>query len=115
MQLRVEIYPPAQSCWHEIQGYQHKDVNLHMRASYYEALSKNNIYPPWTIAFHPPSNLILNQCQVETILTLQKTQAKEMLTTLSTLNTNEANECKRPTTNNQMHQNSVLMRPLMPL
>ena len=37
---------------------------------------------------------MLNQCQIETILTLRKTQAKEMLTTLSTVSTYEANECK---------------------
>ena len=30
--------------------------------AYYEALSKNNVYPPWTIAFQLPPNLMLNQC-----------------------------------------------------
>ena len=45
-QVREEIYPPAQSCWCEIRGYLHKEMNLHVKASYYEELSKNNIYPP---------------------------------------------------------------------
>ena len=92
--VRVEIYSPAQFCWHEIRGYLHKAMNLHIKASYYEPLSKNNIYPPWTIAFQPAPNLMLNQCQIETILTLRKTQAKEMLTTLSMMSTHEPNECK---------------------
>ena len=93
-QVRVEIYPPAQYCWCEIRGYSHKKMHLHIKASYYEALSKNNIYPPWTIVLQPPPNLMLNQHQVETILTLRRTQAKEMLTTLSTMSTNKANRCK---------------------
>ena len=91
IEVRVEIYPPAQSCWQEIRGYLHKKMNLLIKASYYEVLSKNNIYPPWTIAFQPPPNLMLNQCQVKTILTLRRTQAKEMLTTLFTMSTHEAN------------------------
>ena len=37
---------------------------------------------------------MLNQCQIKTILTPRKTQAKEMLTTLSTMCTHEADECK---------------------
>ena len=37
--------------------------------------------------------LMLNQHQVETNLTLRKSQAKEMLITLSTMSSNEANEC----------------------
>ena len=78
MQVRVDIYPPAQSCWCEIEGYLHKEVNLHIKASYYEALSKNNIFAPWTVALQPPPNLIENQHQVKTILTLRRTQAKEM-------------------------------------
>ena len=69
-------------------------MNLHIKTSYFEPLSKNNIYPPWTIAFQPPPTLMLNQCQIETILTLRKTQAKEMLTTLSMISTHEPNECK---------------------
>ena len=85
-QVRVEIYPLAQSYWHEIQGYLHKEMNLCIKASYYEALSKNNIYPPWSIAFQPTPNLML-----------RRTQPKEMLTTLSTMNTYEANECKNRT------------------
>ena len=27
-QVRVEIYPPAQSCWQEIRGYLQKELNL---------------------------------------------------------------------------------------
>ena len=93
MQVRVEIYPPTQSCWHKIKGYLHKEMNLCTKSSYYEALSKN-IYPPWSIAFQPPPNLMPNQCQVKIILTLRRTQTKEMLTAFSTMSTNEANECK---------------------
>ena len=93
-QIRVEIYPPAQSCWCEIRDYLHKEMNLCIKASHYEAFSKNNIYPPWTIVFQPPPNLMLNQHQIETILTLRRIQAKEMVTTLSTMSTHEANECK---------------------
>ena len=51
-QVRLEIYPPAQSCWREIRGFLHKEMNLRIKSSFYEALSKNEIYPPWTIAFH---------------------------------------------------------------
>ena len=92
--IRVDIYLPAQSCWWEIRGYLHKEMNLHIKASYYEALCKNSIFLPWTIAFQPPLNLMSNQCQIDTIIAPSKTQAQEMLTTLSTMSTQEANECK---------------------
>ena len=45
-QVRVDIYPPGQSCWHEIRGFLHKEMNLWIKAAYYEALNKNEIYPP---------------------------------------------------------------------
>ena len=35
-----------------------------------------------------------NQHQIDTVITLRRTQAKEMLTTLSTMSTQEGNECK---------------------
>ena len=52
-QVRVEIYPPAQSCW-KIRGYLHKEMNLYIKSSYYEALCKNDIFPPSTITFQTP-------------------------------------------------------------
>ena len=42
-------------------------------------------YTPWTIAFQPPPNLISNSWQADTIVNLRKTQAKEMLSTLSAM------------------------------
>ena len=53
-QVNMDIYSPAQSVWREIQGFLHKEMNLRIKAAYYETLIKNNIYPPWTIAFQPP-------------------------------------------------------------
>ena len=53
-QVKVEIYLPAQSCWREIRGFLHKEMNLCITSTYYEVLNKNDIYPPWTIAFQPP-------------------------------------------------------------
>ena len=41
-----------------------------------------------------PPNLMSNPRQAETILTLRKNQAKEMLNTLCIMGTHEANECK---------------------
>ena len=41
-----------------------------------------------------PPNLISNPQQAETILSLRKNQAKEMLSTLSAMSTQEATECK---------------------
>ena len=69
-------------------------MNLRIKAAYYEALIKNDIYPPWTIAFQPPPNLMTNQRQAETIVALRKDQAKEMLNTLSRMSSYEADECK---------------------
>ena len=92
-QVRVEIYPPAQSCWREIRGFPHKEMNLQIKSSYYDVLSKNDILPPWAIAFQPP-NLMSSQHQIETIVSLRKTQAKDMLNTLSQMSTEEANQCK---------------------
>ena len=68
--------PPAQSCCHEIRCYLHKEMNLCIKASYYDALSKTNIYPPWTTAFQPPPNLMLNQCQIETLFNIKKIPGK---------------------------------------
>ena len=93
-QVNVDIYPPAQSVWREVQGFLHKEMNLRIKAAYYEALIKNNIYPPWTIAFQPPPNLMTNNKQADTIVALRKTQAKEILNTLSTMSNHEADECK---------------------
>ena len=38
----------------------HKEMNLGIKPSFYEVLSKNEIYPAWTIAFQPPPNLMTN-------------------------------------------------------
>ena len=69
-------------------------MNLRIKAAYYEALIKNNIYPPWTIVFQPPPNLMTNNKQADAIVALRKTQAKEILNTLSTMSNHEADECK---------------------
>ena len=53
-QVRVYIYPPGQSCWHEIRGFLHKEMNLWIKAAYYEALNKNEIYPPGQLHSCPP-------------------------------------------------------------
>ena len=63
-------------------------------SAYYLVLMNNEIYPPWTIAFQLPPNLIFNSWQADTIINLRKTQAKEMLSTLSAISTQEATECK---------------------
>ena len=47
-----------------------------------DALSTNDIFPPQAIAFGPP-NLMSSQCQIETIVSLRKPQAKDMLNRLS--------------------------------
>ena len=104
-QVRVEIYLPAQSCWREIRGFLHKEMNLRIKSSFYEVLSKNEIYPPWTITFQPPPtpcamtfqlppNLMTNPHQIETIVSLRKNQAKDMLITLSLMSSEEANNLK---------------------
>ena len=93
-QVRVEIYPPAQSCWREIRGFLHKEMNLRIKSSLYKVLSKNEIYLAWTIAFQPPPNLMANPQQIETIVLLRKNQTKGMLKTLSLMSSEEANNCK---------------------
>ena len=65
-QVRVEIYLLTQSCWREIRGFLHKKMNLRIKSSFYEALSKNEIYPPWTIGFQLPPNLMTNPHQIDT-------------------------------------------------
>ena len=45
-QVRVDIYPPGQTCWQEIRGFLHKEMNLCIKAAYYLALINNEIYPP---------------------------------------------------------------------
>ena len=69
-------------------------MNLRIKSSFYELLSKNEIYPPWTIAFQPPPNLMTNPHHIETIVSLRKNQAKDMLRTLSLMSSEEANNCK---------------------
>ena len=56
-QVRVDIYPTVQSCWREIRGFLHKEMNLCIKSAYYEVLNKNDIYPPWTIEFQPPPHI----------------------------------------------------------
>ena len=53
-EVRVEIYPPAQSCWREIRGFLHKEMNMRIKSSFYEVLSKNKIYPPGPSHFSCP-------------------------------------------------------------
>ena len=31
-------------------------MNLRIKSAYYEALNKNEIYPPWAIVFQPPKH-----------------------------------------------------------
>ena len=62
-QVRVEIFPPAQSCWREIRGFLPKEMNLRIKSSFYDALSNNEIYPAWAITFQPP-NLMTNPQQI---------------------------------------------------
>ena len=93
-QVWVEIYPPAQMCWREIRGFLHKEMNLRIKSSLYDAISNNEIYPAWTITFQPPPNLMTSIHQIETIVSLQKTQAKDMLKTLSLMSSDEAKNCK---------------------
>ena len=93
-QVWVDIYPPAQTCWREIRGFLHKEMNLRIKSAFYEAVSSNEIYPAWTIVFQPPPNLMTSTCQIETIVSLCKTQAKDMLKTLSLMSSDEAKNCK---------------------
>ena len=46
--------PQAQSSSHEIRGYLHKAMNLHVKSAFYEALEKNEMYPldSGTTSFH---------------------------------------------------------------
>ena len=76
LQVRLDVYPPTQSCWHEIQGYLHKEMNLHIRSFYNDALVKNNIFPPWTIAFQLPPKLMMSQNQTETIVLEKKSSQR---------------------------------------
>ena len=69
-------------------------MNLTIKSSFYEVFSKNEIYLPWTIAFQPPPNLMTNPHQIETIVSLRKNQAKDMLRTLSLMSSEEATNCK---------------------
>ena len=69
-------------------------MNVRIKSSFYEMLSKNEIYPPWTITFQLPPNLMANLHQIETIVSLRKNQAKDMLRTLSLMSSEEANNCK---------------------
>ena len=57
-----------------------------------EALVKNNIFRSWTIAFQPSLNLMMSQHQTDTIASLRRNQAKEILNTLSIMNNAEAME-----------------------
>ena len=93
-QVQMEIYPPAQMCWREIRGFLHKEMNLRIKSSFYDAISNNEIYPAWTIAFQPPPNLMTSIHQIEAIVSLQKTQAKDMLKTLSLMSSDEAKNCE---------------------
>ena len=69
-------------------------MNLRINSFYYEALMKNKIFPPCTIAFQPSPNLMMSQHQTDTIVYLRRTQAKEELNTLSVMSSAEGTECK---------------------
>ena len=69
-------------------------MNLRIKSAFYDAISANEVYPVWTIAFHLPPNLMTNMHQIETVVSLRKTQAKDMLKTLSLMSSEEANNCK---------------------
>ena len=58
------------------------------------AISNNEIYPAWTITLQPPPNLMTNPQQIETTVSLCKTQTKDMLKTLSLMSSDEAKNCK---------------------
>ena len=68
-------------------------MNLRIKSSFYDVLINIEIYLAWTIAFQPP-HLMTNSQQIETIVSLRKTQTKDMLKTLSLMGSEEANNCK---------------------
>ena len=68
-------------------------MNLRIKSSFYKVLSKNEIYPPWAIAFQLPPNLMTNPHQIETIVLIRKNQAKDMLRTLSLMISEEVVNC----------------------
>ena len=59
-----------------------------------KCLIKMKYTPPGKSHSSCPPNLISKPQQAETILNLRKNQAKEMLSTLSAMSTQEATECK---------------------
>ena len=69
-------------------------MSLRIKSAFYDATSTNEIYPAWTIAFQPPPNLMINMHQIETVVSLRKNQAKDMLKTLSLMSSEEADNCK---------------------
>ena len=69
-------------------------MNLRIKSAFYDAISNNEIYPAWTIVFWPPPNLMTSIHQIETIVSLRKTQAKDMLKTLNLMSSDEAKNCK---------------------
>ena len=69
-------------------------MNLRIKSVFYDAISSNEIYPAWMIAFQPPPNLMTSTYQIETVVSLRKTQAKDMLKTLSLMSSDEAKNCK---------------------
>ena len=93
-QVRVYIYPPGQSCWHEIRGFLHKEMNLWIKAAYYEALNKNEIYPPGQLHSCPPRFDIQSKEGRDNTDCKEKSSKRNAKYSISIMSTQEANECK---------------------
>ena len=55
------IYTPTQSCCLEIRWHLHKQMNLHIKMSYYGVLDKNNTFPLHIVALQTMLNLLMCQ------------------------------------------------------
>ena len=83
-----------QSCWREIRGFFHKEMNLRIKSSFYETLSKMRSIQLDNCIPATPQNLMTNPQQIETIVSLRKNQTKDMLKTLRLMSSEEANNWK---------------------
>ena len=95
--IQVNIYPPALSLWRDLRNNLSREVTLQLRLNHYEAMLAEELYPSWSVNYHPPSSLYSNNQQVDTVVEARKNIAKLKIDTTIQLTRRELEDAHQRT------------------
>ena len=89
--LDVRIYNLAVSCCRTLQTIQMKKVQLELRIAFNEKLLSTDHFPPWSVTFNPPMNLLTSGRAIESTVGFRYEQSKTFIRMVNDLMREESN------------------------